>query len=213
MGRWVCLRCYESNDAALVSCTKCGLARGATPEPPDAAVPAPVPPAEIKTKRAWLRGFAGRSAVAAVVGVVVLAGGLWFSVGRDEGGQITRSGSLAITDLRVGDCFNVRDHDAQEVDEVDGKLCDEPHEYELIFIGDLPDGDFPTDQATTDYFLASCMPAFEAYVGVSFSESKLDLFPFTPTSDGWASGDHTMQCVLFDPADNELTSSLRGVAR
>jgi hypothetical protein len=95
MGRWVCLRCYESNDAALVSCAKCGLARGATPAQGDDANPAdpgaamafPTTPAK-EPNVLW--GLVRRFGWVAVV-VVVAAVGWWFSAGRSEGGEINRT--------------------------------------------------------------------------------------------------------------------------
>jgi hypothetical protein len=217
MGRWVCLRCYESNDAALVSCAKCGLARGTTPAAPepgatDAGASFGVPAAQPTQQPSVLRGLLRRFAWVPVVIAVALVG-LWFSAGRDESGAITRSGNLAITDLVAGDCFDLKDKQAEEVDEVDAKVCSEAHQFEMMFVGDMPDGAFPDDAAVTDYIVAYCLPAFETYVGLAYDDSGYDFIPFTPTEDGWNAGDHAMQCALYDPLDDELTGSLRGSGR
>jgi hypothetical protein len=100
MGRWVCLRCYESNDAALVSCAKCGLARGTTPaapEPgaPDAGAPFGFPAAQPTQQPSVLGGLLRRFAWVPIVIVVALVG-FWFSAGRDDTGAITRSGNMPI---------------------------------------------------------------------------------------------------------------------
>ena len=212
MGRWVCLRCYESNDAALVSCAKCGLARGATPDPNDSATAAAIPttaPARVPGRMgSLLRRFAWLPVVA-----VVAVAGYAFSAGRDDTGAISRGGNLAITDLRVGDCFNLRDKQADEVDEVDAKPCNETHQFEMMFVGDMPDGAFPSDEALTDFTVANCLPAFNAYVGLAYEDSRYDLTQFTPTVNGWSDGDHALQCALYDPADDELKTSLRGANR
>jgi hypothetical protein len=217
MGRWVCLRCYESNDAALVSCAKCGLARGTTPAAPEPGATDPgaafgFPAAQPAERPSALWGLLRRFAWVPVLIVVALVG-FWFSAGRGEGGAITRSGNMAITDLRAGDCFDLQDREAQEVDQVNAKVCGEPHQFEMMFVGDMPDGAFPSEAAMTDYTLANCLPAFEAYVGLSYEESQYDIFQFAPTEDGWNGGDHAMQCALYHPLDDELTESLRGSAR
>jgi putative regulator of septum formation len=209
VGRWVCLRCYESNDAATVSCAKCGLGRGATPDPADPATASSVPTARATRMPGWLGGLVGRFGWLLVVAVVAIAG-YAFSAGRGQSGEITRGGNLAITDLRVGHCFNLRDRQANEVDQVDGKPCAEPHQYEMMFVGDMPAGAFPSDQALTDFTVAHCLPAFEAFVGLAYADSRYDIQQFTPTTDGWDKGDHALQCVVYDPQNDKVSGSLRG---
>jgi hypothetical protein len=212
MGRWVCLRCYESNDAALVSCAKCGLARGATPDAVEAGATSGFPVAQPTQAPNVLGGLVRRFGWLAVVAVIAGVG-WYFSAGRGEGGEITRSGDLDITELRAGDCFDLQDRQEQVIEEVDAKVCSEPHQFEMMFVGNMPDGGFPADDVMTDYTLANCLPAFETYVGVPYEESRYDLFQFAPTEDGWNNGDHAMQCALFDTVDDELTMSLRGANR
>ena len=217
MGRWVCLRCYESNDAALVSCAKCGLARGTTPAAPepgaaDPGAPFGYPAAQPSQQPSMLGGLLRRFAWVPIVIVVALVG-LWFSAGRDDSGAISRSGNLAITDLRVGDCFDLQDRQAEEVDEVNAKVCSEPHQFEMMFVGAMPDGAYPDDAAIGDYLVANCLPAFETYVGLGYDFSEYDFLPFTPTEDGWNDGGRAIHCALYDPIDDELTASLRGAAR
>jgi hypothetical protein len=217
MGRWVCLRCYESNDAALVSCAKCGLARGTTPAAPEPGAPDPgaafgFPAGQPAQQPSMLGGLLRRFAWVPIA-LVVAGAAFWFSAGRDDSGAITRSGNMPIAEVRVGDCFDLKDKQAEEVDEVDAKMCTEPHQFEMMFVGDMPDGVFPDDAAIGDYLVANCLPAFDQYVGLAYDDSGYDFIPFTPTEDGWNSGNHGMRCALYDPLDDELTTSLRGAAR
>jgi len=214
MGRWVCLRCYESNDAATVSCAQCGLARGTTPEQADPADPADpaaaaafpaAPTAEPSVLGGLVRRFGWIAVVAVVAGV-----GWWFSAGRDDSGEINRSGNMAITDLRAGDCFDLKDPDEELIEEVEAKVCTEPHEYEMIFVGDMPSGPYPSLDQMDDFALANCIPAFEAYIGFSWEDSRYYMTHVTPTEDGWNDGDHAIQCAAYDPDNAELTASLRG---
>ena len=91
--------------------------------------------------------------------------------------------------------------------------CTEPHQYEMYFVGDMPDGPYPTNDEVTVWIQSNCLPAFGQYVGLAYENSTLDALPITPTSDGWDSGDHSVQCALLDPDNAELTESLQGAAR
>jgi hypothetical protein len=77
----------------------------------------------------------------------------------------------------------------------------------------MPKGDFPNDDAITGFIVQECVPAFGAFVGVSYHESALDFAPFTPTSESWDHGDRSIQCAALDPNDKRLTSTLRNAAR
>lgn len=145
--------------------------------------------------------------------VIVAVVGYWFSAGRGDSGQITRSGNLAVSDLRAGDCFDLQDGNASEVVEVKAKVCTAPHQYEMMFIGDMQDGGYPDDAAIIDYTEANCDPAFAAYVGRDRDASRYDWVYLSPTESGWKDGDRAMQCALFDPVNEKLTGSLLGVAR
>lgn len=205
--RWVCKRCFTSNNGAFARCSNCGLERGA--EVPAEETSAAAPPAE-RRGFSWssLAGFwwVGLIVVVAVVGAL-------FAAQRDEGGQIVEGGDLDVVELRVGDCFDLEDATATEVADVDAKPCDEPHEFEMYFIGDMPDGDFPSESGFLAFFEDECMPAFEEFVGVPYEESQLDIYWLTPTEEGWAAGDRQVQCSVFHPVDDELTGSLEGSGR
>jgi hypothetical protein len=228
-GRWVCRRCFASNDADAPSCGQCGLERGADPQATDSgAIPArsadaagaadaqqpaprqwgappPPPPRPMwqqLTLRFWWIGLIA----------VIALGGWYFSARRDETGQIANAGDLQMTDLQVGDCFDLKDPDAQVVDKVEAKPCTQAHEYEMYFAADMPGGNYPSEDEFTTWIQQNCLPAFESYVGMGFDESALQILPVTPTEELWHD-DRSVQCALVDPGDEELTSSLKGAAR
>lgn len=208
-GRWVCRRCFSSNEPDAGACAACGLERGAD-----------VPEAE-RTPVASATTAGGISRWLPVVGrfwwiglvLVVVVGGWWFGAKRDDAGQIVGGGDLQVADLRIGDCFNLADATATEVEQVDARPCSDPHEFELFHDGTLPGDAYPGDAAFDSWVIAECIPAFEAYVGLAYVDSALDFSYFTPQPDGWASGDHTVQCVLYEPGNTSLTASLRGAGR
>jgi hypothetical protein len=215
-GRWVCRRCFASNEPDAATCEQCGLERGAdpsTPAPQDPeqpqqwAAPAPAAP----PRPMWMQ-LALRFWWVGLI-VVIAVGGWYFSARRDDSGQISNSGNLQITDLRVGDCFDLNDPEAAEVDDVEAKPCTSAHEYELFHAADMANGDYPSEDAIDTFLDAECAPAFGSYIGTDYQASVLEVVFFTPTSDGWDDGDHSVQCAVYDPNDSELTSSLKNSAR
>jgi hypothetical protein len=218
-GRWVCQRCYESNEVDASSCARCGLERGADPSQAQAApvegadanaAPQWTPP-QADRRPAWL-SFVLRFAWVGVI-IVIAVVGLVLNARRDDNGQIANGGNLDVSELRVGDCFNLKDEAADTVSEVDARPCTEAHTYEMFHVVDMPEGDFPNDDAITGFIVQECVPAFGAFVGVSYHESALDFVPFTPTSESWDHGDRSIQCAALDPNDKRLTSTLRNAAR
>jgi hypothetical protein len=205
--RWVCKRCFTSVDGSQVSCSNCGLARGSEVpagawSPGEGATPgAPAAP------RSGWQGLLRFWWIPVVV--IVAASALLFTARRDDSGAITGGGTLTVSDLRVGDCFNLQDPDEELIGEVDAKPCTEPHIYEMYFVGDMPDGDFP-GQAAMDQFAADqCLPAFEEFVGLSYQESILEIFYLTPSEESWDAGDLSVQCAVHHPALETVSESYR----
>lgn len=206
--RWVCRRCFTSNDGNVGACTNCGLARGSEVPAGDEAVPATA------TAPSRGSGWSGLLRFAWVpIVLVVVAAGILFAARRGEGGQIVGAGDVDVTEIRAGDCFDLNDPSVEEVASVEGKPCTQPHEFEMFFVGDLPDGDFPAEGVINAFLEAECLPAFETYVGLAWEQSAFDIFPLIPTESGWNAGDHVVQCSLFDPIDEELTESMRNAGR
>ena len=208
--RWVCRRCFHSNDGNVGACANCGLARGSEVPAGEEGVAAAAPAPETSRGSGWsgLLRFAWIPIV-----LVVVAAGIFFAARRDEGGQIGGAGDIEVTDVRAGDCFDLKDPAEEEIADVEGKPCTEAHEFEMFFVGDLPQGDFPSDAVINSFLESECLPAFDAYVGMPYEQSVLDIFPLIPSESGWDAGDHAVQCALFDPIDEELTESMRDAAR
>ena len=97
--------------------------------------------------------------------------------------------------LAVGDCIVLPSED--EFDEVRKLDCTEPHDAEVVFVGDHPDGDFPSDEAFESFVDEQCLPAFAAYTGSEFyGQDVLDIGWFTPTASAWDRGDREIVCHL-----------------
>ncbi len=150
-----------------------------------------------------------------VIGFVVVSGAYnWFNnASRSDTGAIDHAGQLDVSDLQVGDCFDLHNPDAEQVDQVVARPCADRHGYELLFADAMPDGAYPTDDDIHAYVAQHCTQAFGGYVGLDYERSTLDLAWFFPTSGGWGQGDRMIQCAVYDPEQDQVTGSLRGAAR
>jgi putative regulator of septum formation len=115
-------------------------------------------------------------------------------------------------DLRVGDCFDLKDPSA-EIEHVKAVPCKTEHDYELFYVGAMAKGSHPTAHAFATYLMQNCNPAFGAYIGKAYKDSDLDYIWLVPTEDAWRSGDRTVQCAVNDPNNFLLKGSLRGAHR
>ena len=211
MSRWVCLRCFADNEEAFAACQSCGLARGERPSPDDPAVAAAAnaaPPGRFGGILPMLLRYWW-----VILLMAVPVAGLIFNAQRGDDGSISRSGDLAVSDLRVGDCFDLKDAEEDTVDDVTARPCTEPHEFELMHTGTVTSDSYPSDQAFGAWLEANCLPAFADYVGLSYQQSVLDVTWFQPTEEGWDDGDHTVQCAVYDPSSPELSETVRNAAR
>jgi hypothetical protein len=157
----------------------------------------------------WQRIPAGWLLVALVVIGGAIAG-WYFDAGRSSSGAIVKSGDMTAADLRVGDCFDLKDPSADQVDDVTAGPCTVAHEFEMFFVGSLPAGPFPADSVFETYVTDNCYPAFGAYVGRSYGDSALEMYWLAPTTDAWVAGDRSVQCAVYHPVVNRQTQSLKG---
>lgn len=151
------------------------------------------------------------------VGVVAVVGvfGALNAASRDESGTIVGAGTLHITDVRVGDCFDLNDApDVEEVGEIKAIPCDEPHTFEAFFAIDLEAGPYPSRSALDAEIDDGCLPSFETYVGRDYQTSELYVTTFEPTPEGWDDGDRGVLCVISTiDAATPLTGSVRDSGR
>lgn len=208
--RWVCKRCFAANDESAGQCAACGLVRGSEAPASEQWQPAAAPPASSGGSR-WLAVLARFWWIP--VAILIAVGGSLFAASRDDSGQITDGGDLGIADLRPGDCFDLKDASEELIDDVEAKPCSDTHEFEMFFVGSLSGDAYPSEDVMTGYVIDNCIPAFDTYVGMDYQSSMYDIFHFVPSEDGWDAGDHTVQCAVFHPTDDELTGSLKGAAQ
>jgi hypothetical protein len=141
----------------------------------------------------------GRTRTIVVIGVIVAFLAIVLFVVRNN---------VSADDLAVGDCFNLPD--GVTVQTVEKHPCNESHNAEVIFVGDYTGETYPIALSLDSFIEASCVPAFEAYVGRAIdSEPELSLGYFHPTREGWDAGDKTISCYISQPDEGPMTESLK----
>jgi hypothetical protein len=169
----------------------------------DAPAPAPTP--------LWRRIPIGWAIVAVLVFGGSIAGAI-FNASRAPTGEISKGGDLAAIDLRVGDCFDLKDPTADEIGDVTALQCTQPHQYEIFFVGSLPGPSYPSADELDKFIDDNCRPVFYLYVGKIYAESELEIFSLFPTNVGWAEGDRTVSCATH-LGETRLTASVKGSKR
>ena len=123
------------------------------------AAPPTAPPAPESNRPGWLQLVLRFW----WVGLIVIGGGI--------AAFNYLGGSRPVTELSVGDCFDLPEGDAEEgISDVTKRECTEPHQYEMFFVGDLPDGPFPSEAEMNLWIDANCLPAFTDYVGIDYRQ-------------------------------------------
>ncbi len=100
---------------------------------------------------------------------------------------------------------------------MDAVPCSEPHESEVYAVLDVDMGEaWPGQDAITTESENQCVQQFEGFVGLTYDQSVLNLFYFSPTEESWTEqSDREVVCIVLDPTapDRRTTGTLQGAAR
>jgi len=128
---------------------------------------------------------------------------------RDATGAVVAEGEESAFDLAVGDCLRTIDIDA-EVMSVPLVPCAEPHDGEVYDSFELPDGEYPGEEAVSAAAETGCIDRFQDFVGTPYEDSVLEVFFYNPTRRSWAlADDREVLCVILSDA---TTGSARDTA-
>ncbi len=213
--RWVCRRCFSSNDGWRTACSNCGQARGAGPSPEAgegwAGGAGPAQPTTRGPQIPW------RLVIYGVIALVVFGGSVIFAARRDDSGAISGAGNLSVFDLQQGDCFDAAfdPNEYTEISEVRAIPCAEAHVYEMYTVAEYPAGEAPSgpEEDYTPWETEACLGGFESYVGLDYDSSMFYISALVPTDSSWAQGDTTLMCFLHNEAETAMSGSARGSAR
>ena len=229
-----CPKCEREIDDSLTWCPFCGAEQrpdGDSPSPseeiaaeldgePDFAEEDPFAPTRrgapsreyiAATGAAETRSGSPRVVLLALA--VLLLAGLavaWFFLMRDD-----NRGDVSVMSIGPGDCWNDLDAFAteSEVTDVPEVPCEEQHDNEVFALLDLP-GDrnagFPGEFELEVVAFERCVEAFEAYFGVPYGNSPLDIYTLYPTLLSWLDGDRGVVCSAYPLDGNPVIGSRRG---
>ncbi|MCW2616215.1 MAG: hypothetical protein JWN08_3209 [Frankiales bacterium] len=145
-----------------------------------------------------------------VLSAVLLVAGCSQDAERDDSGAVTAADDVSVEALRVGDCLETPADGV--VTDLRAVPCAQPHDGEVFHAFDLPDSDFPGEDAVQTAGEQGCLDRFEPFVGAAYDDSELGLLPLTPVAEGWEAGDQGVLCIVQDE-EGGLTATLRGAAR
>jgi len=171
----------------------------------------PVKPA--KARRAGVVGVIfgtalGRLGILVVIGLGVWGFNYFHSVHRGANGQITQSGQLDVTQLKVGDCFNVPSgNDA--VTTVQAIPCTQAHDAQVYAAPAISESTYPSDatlqsEGKTACGTASAIASLKAASSSLPSDVSSEIF--YPEQSTFDDGTKNFSCALVG-SPNELTKS------
>lgn len=120
-------------------------------------------------------------------------------------------GEGAVSALQAGQCLN-QPGASTAIEEVEVVPCEDPHDFEVFALVELPGGPYPGDSGMSESARPACRDRFAAYVGVEPSDSVLATGFLVPSADGWDGGDREVVCLLYEP-DERLQGSMRASGR
>lgn len=120
--------------------------------------------------------------------------------------------------IRAGECFNEYIYQdstdfLQQITTIVG--CDGPHDREAYFVAEYPAGEddpLPADDTLKRWADVACLEEFEAFVGLEYVLSRLEIGAIVPTFETWTDeGDRNVICYVYpDEAGRRLRSSAAG---
>ena len=154
--------------------------------------------------------FEGRNILAAAGVAVAAAIGISSMAQRDDAGQITEAGAVDAFEVRVGDCFDDTGFGEDEISEVPGVPCADPHDNEVYALFDVS-GEWPGDERIEQLAYEGCYERFEATIGKSYEDSMIDYTVIYPSEGSWnEQDDREVICVGYHMEYEKLTGSIMG---
>jgi hypothetical protein len=151
----------------------------------------------------------GTAGCAGSAGLDDLVGGVRSAFGGPS--DVSDEGNTDIYAVGLGDCVDDADIVEENVSSLQVVDCDGAHDSEVFAVVDLSDQPFP-ESGEFEEAGERCYDEFTRFVGASWDDAEaLDFFPYTPTEDGWAMGDHEAICMLYSSDDVKLVGSAEGI--
>lgn len=133
-------------------------------------------------------------------------------VDRDGSGAIIGEGNVNAFQVRVGDCFDDSQSNGDEVSNVPGVPCSEPHDNETYAVIDLTMASYPEGDGMEVLAFDSCIERFNGFVGQEYDSSSLDILTMYPSSESWTQNDREVVCAVYHMDAEKLVGSAKGKA-
>ena len=128
---------------------------------------------------------------------------------RSETGEIETAGLVDAFEILVGDCFNDRITSPDEVVDVPGVPCSEPHDNEVFATFDLPGSEWQGVDWVNELADAGCLDRFDGAIGATYEESVLMITTLIPTRESWEQmHDREVICVAYHMDLDKLTGTV-----
>ena len=121
--------------------------------------------------------------VVVVLGFIIY--GAATKVDRDNTGTIVGEGNIDAFQIRVGDCFDDSSSLDDEVTDLPGVPCSEPHDNETFAVFDLSITSYPEGDAMGELAHVACLEHFESFVGRDYDSSSLEIMTLFPSTESW----------------------------
>jgi hypothetical protein len=118
---------------------------------------------------------------------------------------VANLGNKNVTTLQAGDCVTKLE-ESDSVTTLPVVDCAKPHQGEVYFVFQLPDGAYPGDQKVQKDAEARCTTEINSYAGAGADE-KFDIFYLRPSEDDW-SRDRGITCIATD-ANKSVTGTIK----
>jgi hypothetical protein len=138
------------------------------------------------------------------------------SAERDASGEVVKEGTLEVEEFQLGDCLDSLEMKPEGVSDSDlvysgaGVPCDTPHEFEIYAETSLPySSQFSTQIGANA--IDFCESQFEAYIGINYLNSELEIDAIFPTEESFRAGDRKVQCLVSELGERRaLVESIKG---
>ena len=106
----------------------------------------------------------------------------------------------------------IPDSISDEVSDLPGVPCSEPHDYETYAVFDVSMDSYPSEEEMAELAYDSCIKRFDSFVGLEYESSVLEVITMYPTTESWRQNDREIVCALYDMNEEKLVGSTKGRA-
>lgn len=134
------------------------------------------------------------------------------------GGPPAGATEQGLRQLQVGQCFDLPKNDPEADDRAVWVLqCSDPHTHEVYDVVHydgpvLKGGGYAGTAAVQDWAEQACFGRFEAFVGIPWTRSSLEIETWWPSEESWGRNDRSVICTVFPETGGAASGTERGTS-